>query len=315
MAQPAGSTAQHRRGRDTAAAGSGTAANADVTKAEEQADKAQLATKNIVATTTAADARRAADDRGLPRLGQEPVGRRDEGPPVDVRRRCRHRVVHDRAPQARGGHAAAAGRGARRGVRQLLPLRVPAAGGEHAVLGRDGRRAVAVLAGPPHPARRRRHEGEVGACERKPAHLVFLVDVSGSMSRADKLELAKQSLRILTDNLSDGDTVSLVTYAGSTRVVLAADRPRAQGDPRRDRRASQSARLDRHGLGHRPRLPAGDDGPEARPHLARDRAHRRRRERRPAHARGDPARSSRAARRKASRCRRSASAWATTRTS
>jgi Ca-activated chloride channel homolog len=56
--------------------------------------------------------------------------------------------------------------------------------------------------------------------ERKPAHLVFLVDVSGSMSSPDKLELAKKSLRILTNNLKDGDTVSLVTYAGDTRVVL-----------------------------------------------------------------------------------------------
>jgi Ca-activated chloride channel family protein len=56
--------------------------------------------------------------------------------------------------------------------------------------------------------------------ERKNANLVFLVDVSGSMHSADKLELAKRALRILVDNLKDGDTVSLVTYAGSTRVVL-----------------------------------------------------------------------------------------------
>lgn len=40
------------------------------------------------------------------------------------------------------------------------------------------------------------------------------------MSSSDKLDLAKRSLRILVDNLEDGDTVSLVTYAGSTRVVL-----------------------------------------------------------------------------------------------
>ncbi|HEX2688446.1 MAG TPA: VWA domain-containing protein [Kofleriaceae bacterium] len=56
--------------------------------------------------------------------------------------------------------------------------------------------------------------------ERKPAHLVFLVDVSDSMASPDKLELAKRSLRILTDNLKDGDTVSLVTYAGDSRLVL-----------------------------------------------------------------------------------------------
>jgi len=56
--------------------------------------------------------------------------------------------------------------------------------------------------------------------ERKPARLVFLVDVSGSMAGADRLPLAKQALRILTGNLKETDSVSLVTYAGSTRVVL-----------------------------------------------------------------------------------------------
>ncbi|MBL9016369.1 MAG: VWA domain-containing protein [Myxococcales bacterium] len=61
---------------------------------------------------------------------------------------------------------------------------------------------------------------QLSVSERKPANLVFLVDVSGSMRSDDKLPLAKRSLRILVDNLKDGDTVSLVTYAGSTRVVL-----------------------------------------------------------------------------------------------
>jgi len=56
--------------------------------------------------------------------------------------------------------------------------------------------------------------------ERKSANLVFLADVSGSMSSPDKLELAKRALRILVNNLKDGDTVALVTYAGNTRVVL-----------------------------------------------------------------------------------------------
>jgi Ca-activated chloride channel family protein len=60
------------------------------------------------------------------------------------------------------------------------------------------------------------------AAERKTANLVFLVDVSGSMGSADKLGLAKQSLEILVNNLREADTVSLVTYAGSTGVVLPA---------------------------------------------------------------------------------------------
>lgn len=56
--------------------------------------------------------------------------------------------------------------------------------------------------------------------ERKPANLVFLVDVSGSMRGPDRLDLARQSLRILTAGLGDGDQVAIVTYAGDTRVVL-----------------------------------------------------------------------------------------------
>ncbi len=56
--------------------------------------------------------------------------------------------------------------------------------------------------------------------ERQPVHLVYLVDVSGSMSAPDRLPLAKRSLALLTETLKPGDTVALCTYAGSTRVVL-----------------------------------------------------------------------------------------------
>ena len=55
---------------------------------------------------------------------------------------------------------------------------------------------------------------------RKPAHLVFLVDVSGSMSGADRLPLAKRALEVLTRQLRPTDTVALVTYAGRAEVVL-----------------------------------------------------------------------------------------------
>ena len=84
-----------------------------------------------------------------------------------------------------------------------------------------------VMEAAPSPLSPGRHILRVGvatkakaAYERKPANLVFLVDVSGSMRGPDRLELAKKSLRILTENLIDGDTVSLVTYAGNSRVVL-----------------------------------------------------------------------------------------------
>lgn len=60
----------------------------------------------------------------------------------------------------------------------------------------------------------------VSKSERKRAHLVFLVDTSGSMQSADKLELVKESVKIAVKNLNEHDTVALVTYAGSTRDVL-----------------------------------------------------------------------------------------------
>lgn len=56
--------------------------------------------------------------------------------------------------------------------------------------------------------------------ERKPVHLVFLVDVSGSMNRPDKLGLAKESLALLTNNLRSEDTVAIATYASGVKKVL-----------------------------------------------------------------------------------------------
>ena len=55
---------------------------------------------------------------------------------------------------------------------------------------------------------------------RKPAHLVFLVDVSGSMHSADKLPLAQRSLHKLVNQLKEGDTVAICTYAGRVSEVL-----------------------------------------------------------------------------------------------
>ncbi|MFC0351441.1 vWA domain-containing protein [Undibacterium danionis] len=52
------------------------------------------------------------------------------------------------------------------------------------------------------------------------ANLVFLVDVSGSMSPPDRLPLVKSALKLLTAQLRAQDRVSLVTYANGTQVVL-----------------------------------------------------------------------------------------------
>ncbi|MEO7329916.1 MAG: von Willebrand factor type A domain-containing protein [Minicystis sp.] len=66
--------------------------------------------------------------------------------------------------------------------------------------------------------------------DRKPVHLVYLVDTSGSMESADKLGLAKKSLKLLTNTLGQGDTVALCTYAGSTREVLAPTGAERKGE-------------------------------------------------------------------------------------
>ncbi|QNG99550.1 vWA domain-containing protein [Pseudomonas sediminis] len=56
--------------------------------------------------------------------------------------------------------------------------------------------------------------------ELPPANLVFLVDVSGSMHRREGLPMVQSTLKLLVDQLRPQDRVSLVTYAGDSKVVL-----------------------------------------------------------------------------------------------
>ncbi|MBN2318492.1 MAG: von Willebrand factor type A domain-containing protein, partial [Acidobacteria bacterium] len=65
---------------------------------------------------------------------------------------------------------------------------------------------------------------EMDAEERPATNLVFLIDVSGSMSDRNKLPLVKGSLHMLVDRLTGTDHVAIVTYAGSTRVALPSTR-------------------------------------------------------------------------------------------
>lgn len=58
-------------------------------------------------------------------------------------------------------------------------------------------------------------KSELGA-----SNLVFLLDVSGSMASADKLPLLQTALKMLTQQLSAQDKVSIVVYAGAAGVVL-----------------------------------------------------------------------------------------------
>lgn len=53
-----------------------------------------------------------------------------------------------------------------------------------------------------------------------PSNFVFLIDVSGSMSSEDKLELLKNGFLELVNTMSEKDRVAIVTYAGRAGVVL-----------------------------------------------------------------------------------------------
>ncbi|MFN0050390.1 MAG: vWA domain-containing protein [Cytophagales bacterium] len=53
-----------------------------------------------------------------------------------------------------------------------------------------------------------------------PMNLVFLIDVSGSMSDANKLPLLKKSFTMLTSKLRQQDRVAIVVYAGAAGCVL-----------------------------------------------------------------------------------------------
>ena len=54
----------------------------------------------------------------------------------------------------------------------------------------------------------------------KPSNLVFLIDVSGSMSSYNKLPLVKKALSMMLDKLGEQDRISIVTYASHTGVAL-----------------------------------------------------------------------------------------------
>ena len=61
------------------------------------------------------------------------------------------------------------------------------------------------------------------------SNMVFLIDVSGSMSDINKLPLLKQSLKILVNELRPKDKVAIVVYAGAAGLVL----PPTSGDEKK----------------------------------------------------------------------------------
>lgn len=68
---------------------------------------------------------------------------------------------------------------------------------------------------------------EVPLEQRQPANLVFLIDVSGSMSSPDKLGLVQFTLERLVRQLAPSDTLGIVTYTGANRLS------RQRGDQQR----------------------------------------------------------------------------------
>jgi len=64
------------------------------------------------------------------------------------------------------------------------------------------------------------HGKNVDISARPASNMVFLLDVSGSMSGQDRLPLVKQSLAEMTETLNANDRVSIVVYAGAAGLVL-----------------------------------------------------------------------------------------------
>jgi Ca-activated chloride channel family protein len=64
------------------------------------------------------------------------------------------------------------------------------------------------------------HAERVDLRDMPAGNLVFLLDVSGSMTSSDKLPLLKQAMRMLVAELRPQDRVAIVVYAGSAGLVL-----------------------------------------------------------------------------------------------
>jgi Ca-activated chloride channel family protein len=69
---------------------------------------------------------------------------------------------------------------------------------------------------------------EINRGERPASNLVFLLDVSGSMSDANKLPLLKTAMQMLVGELGENDRVSIVTYASDAGLRLPPTRGHEQ---------------------------------------------------------------------------------------
>jgi Ca-activated chloride channel family protein len=76
--------------------------------------------------------------------------------------------------------------------------------------------------------------------ERKAAHIVLLVDISGSMDEPNKFPLVKKTLHALVHGLRNDDSVAIATYAGGSSLPLAMTSAR---DVEKIDRAIESLRI------------------------------------------------------------------------
>ena len=70
---------------------------------------------------------------------------------------------------------------------------------------------------------------KIRAENRKDANLTFVVDVSGSMDREDRLGMVRRSLRMLVDELTPRDNVGIVVYGSYAWTVLEPTSVRNKG--------------------------------------------------------------------------------------
>ena len=71
-----------------------------------------------------------------------------------------------------------------------------------------------------HMAYIRVKTADIDVSELPPSNLTFLIDTSGSMMSYDKLPLLQQAFSLLVNNLTAKDTISIVTYGGTSQVLL-----------------------------------------------------------------------------------------------
>ncbi|PAY21566.1 hypothetical protein CKO51_00405 [Rhodopirellula sp. SM50] len=75
---------------------------------------------------------------------------------------------------------------------------------------------------PKHRLARIGIKARVADVDRPPSNLVFLLDVSGSMNRPNKLPLVVNGMKMLVNQLGENDSVAIVVYAGAAGLVLDA---------------------------------------------------------------------------------------------